>query len=1276
VTPVETAEDGSFDSVSVLSGIIYKIRIELLSEIECSQRSVMDVGLDTCGGCNLIRKDALPPGSTIYPLLNPPNVHAAQGKQLEILGVASLVVMAGEGIFQESVQFLVVPNLVVPALLGTPWINSHVLRIEPRTKEIVLQTISGDPVTISLVESSGNSVVRIAQAVTVPSFSETFVAVRTNRSGLSMIRPAYRCSHDYAHAKNGIIELPPVGETFYCLVSNFSDTPLTLRKNQVVGIAEGQTLTFCTPSTSKEDEGRPEWENTLKQKLNHLPGEEASKSFEILRPFADIWDGHLGKIEAVQHHILTEGPPVASQPYRVGPTARESISKEVDRMLSMDVIEPCSGPWASPIVLIPKPDGSIRFCVDYRRLNKVTRKDSYALPRMDDCIDSLGTAQFFSTLDANAGYWQISVAPEDRDKTAFTSHRGLYRFKRLPFGLVSAPATFQRAIDVILSSVRFQCAITYLDDIIIYSSSFEQHLRDLGKVLKLLRDSGITLKLSKCSFFVPEVQYLGFVVGRDGLKVDGTKLEAIQKALPPRSKTHIRRFLGMTGVYRRFIAEYAKMASPLTRYLKNEQEEEFQIDEAALKAHESLKEAITTAPVLSLPRPGANMVLEADASNAQLGVQLLQEEDENKFRPVGFWSRQCTKAECNYSATEKEALAVVWGIRICRPYLEGTHFVVRSDHQALRWLFSLAVSDANPRLVRWRLALSSYDFEVQYKPGSKQKVADALSRLPTDGMTVVEAEEGEEYIPTLTVDIHQPPSPSTPRLLPMVKVSEPMTAVTTEEVLRAQEDDSWCTDLKTRLRTSPESLREFFLSEDEMLCYSPLREGLEPRIVVPISLRERLMTLYHFPAISGHVGTQRLIQTIYRAWYWPSLSRDVTEFIKRCPSCAAQRLKRGPQRTHKLTIFPPEGPLEFVAMDVLGPLPETKRGNRFCVVMCDRFTKISIAVPTPNQTAETCAQVFVDRWICYYGVPLIILSDNGSNFASKFFSVLTHILGIKHVFTSPYRPSTNGQTERWNATLVDTITHYLFAEKDWDELVGVATASYNHSVHSSTGFAPFEIALNRVPRGVLAPTSNTDSCVRMPLNKQTYRHNLLARAAKLAEAAKEKNLLQLERYKNVYDHKVKNRHKDLQLGDSVLIRTYMLEPSRSPKFVFPVAGPYVVIRIDGPHVTVRTREGPQKHHLDRVIRAPISDLPPGLELIPNANASSLRPIQRITAENLSSDEYVIDRLISHAQDDDGAWLVRVRWAGFDSSDDTWEPAVNLPPKLIRKYEKQKKVHLL
>jgi transposase InsO family protein len=1257
----------------VLSGNIYKVRLGLSSNANCLQKLILDIGLDTCGGCNLIRNDLLPPASTVHPLSNPPKIQAAQGKSLDIIGVASLILEVGDMSLKDPVHFLVVTDLVVPALLGTPWINEHVERIEPRTKEVVLDVGDSQEVCIPIVDTSQNSVVRVAHAVTIPAFSETYVTACTNRSGLSLIRPTYRGAHDYVHAKNGVLELPLAGKQFECLVANFSNRPLTLRKNQVIGVSEGHTIVLCTPARQDPDQG--EWEGVLRAKLNHLSREEADKTFETLRPFASMWDGHLGKIEAVQHHIVTDGPPVASQPYRAGPTARQAIDTEIDRMIAMDVIEPCSGPWASPIVLIPKPDGSIRFCVDYRRLNSVTRKDSYALPRMDDCIDSLGDAKYFSTLDANAGYWQISVTAEDQEKTAFTSHRGLYKFKRLPFGLVTAPATFQRAVDVILSTVRFQCALTYLDDIIVYSSSFDQHLGDLENVLKLLQDAGITLKLSKCSFCAEEVQYLGFIVGRRGLRVDDSKLEAVRKSLPPRSKTQMRRFLGLTGVYRRFIDKYAKVAAPLTRYLKAELGDEFSLDDEALRAHEMLKALITSAPILALPRPGAKMVLETDASNEQLGVQLLQEEEDRSLRPIGFWSRQCTKAECNYSATEKEALAVVWGIRICRPYLENTHFVVRSDHQALRWLFSIAVSDANPRLVRWRLALSAYDFEVQYKPGASQKVADALSRLSTDCLARPEFESQEEDIPTLAIDVDLLDPPSTPRPEPMVHVPEPLESVTLEEVREAQRKDKWCSELRMRVLSGMESVKSFFVDEEDLLCFAPFKDGLQPRIVTPESLRERLLTLYHFPAISGHVGIQKLSHTISRAWYWPSVTRDVTEFLKRCPSCAARRLRRGPQRSTKLNIFPPEGPLEFVAMDVLGPLPLSKKGNRFCLVICDRFTKLSIAVPVPDQTASTCAQAFVDRWICYYGVPLVLLTDNGSNFASKFFSVLTHILGMKHVFTSPYRPSTNGQTERWNTTLMDTIAHYLTGKKEWDELVGLAATSYNKSVHASTGYTPFELGLTRIPHGTLAPTRSPNNWIKTS-TKQSYRHHLLARAATLAEAAKEKNILQLERYKRIYDHKVKTRHKDLQLGDSVLIRTYMMEPSRSPKLVFPVAGPYPVVGIDGTHVVVRTRDGPQKHHLDRVIKAPMSDLPPGVEIIPHTPTASIRGTQKQKASDLSSNEYVINRLISHAQAEDGSWLIRVRWAGFESSEDTWEPIGNLPIELVQRYEKRKKVKLI
>jgi Reverse transcriptase (RNA-dependent DNA polymerase)/RNase H-like domain found in reverse transcriptase len=316
----------------------------------------------------------------------------------------------------------------------------------------------------------------------------------------------------------------------------------------------------------------------------------------------------------------------------------------------MDVIEAATSPWSSPIVLIPKPDGSIRFCIDYRKLNAATEKDSSALPRIDDCLNSLGGARYFTTLDSNCGYWKIGVAPADRDKTTFTSHRGLYRFNRMPFELDSAPETFQRTIDVVLSTVRFQCALTYLDDIVIYSATFEQHLIYLTRVLKL-EDAGISLKLSKCSFAAYQVQYLGYKVGRAGLEVDDSKIEAVIRNVPPTNKTGLRRFIGITGYYRRFIKIYSIVAAPFNKYRKGYREETFNLDAEALQAHKALKKAISTAPVLALPNKTGRYVIEADASEAQLGAQLFQEQADKSYLPVGYWSRQCTSAEQNYSST-------------------------------------------------------------------------------------------------------------------------------------------------------------------------------------------------------------------------------------------------------------------------------------------------------------------------------------------------------------------------------------------------------------------------------------------------------------------------------------------------------------------------------------------------------------------------------------------------------------------------------------------------
>jgi transposase InsO family protein len=1170
-------------------------------------------------------------------------------------------------------DFLVVDKLIVPAVLGTPWIDQQVISIFPKKKTILVHLGENmAPVEVPLKARTlfSTSVVRAAKSGAIPAFSETWISVRTNRHGLSVIQPK-RNRDSLLQAKNALTEVPENGQPFRILVANFSEFPMSIRKGQVVGLAEAAHSfpTLAIESVLQKNE-ESDWTDRVKGGLNHLTEDEQTRVLDTLHPHSSMWDGRLGEIPTVEHHIITEGPPIASQPYRAGPASREIIDKEIKRMLDMKVIEPSSGPWSAPIVLIPKPDGSIRFCVDYRKLNEATVNDSYALPRIDDCLDSLGSARYFTTVDANSGYWQINVAKEDREKTAFTSHRGLFQFLRMAFGLKTAPATFQRAIDVILSTVRFQCALTYLDDIVIYSPTFEQHLVDLNTVLTLLREAGVSLKISKCVFAAEQVQYLGLKVGAAGVEVDRSKTAAVEEARAPRTRTALRRFLGMTGYYRKFIDQYAKKAAPLTKYLKEDTAEPFDLGVEALEAHQNLKTAIVTAPVLALPKSKGMFVLETDASASQLGVQLLQEQDDSTWRPIGFWSRQCNSAESNYSPTEREALAIVWGIKVCRPYLERTKFKVRSDHQALRWLFSTSTSDGNPRVLRWKLALSAYDFSVEYKPGATNRVADELSRMETGGMSpIMESDGDEEMIPCLVVnaeagDLLSPPS--TPLESPLLNVPEPLEAISRTELARAQQDDTWCRDLIRLVeKEEPTQPPGVVLDDNGLLCCPPVKSELPYRWVAPSSLRERICTLHHFSKAVGHPGGTRMAENVARMWYWPKLAKDCHAMVRRCPSCAALRLKRGPKRTYPLTVFPPDRPLEFIAVDVLGPLPKTSRGNQYVLCICDRFSKMSIAVAMPDQTASTVARELVDRWIAPFGIPITILSDNGPCFASKFFQVLNNVLGVKHVFTSAYRPTTNGQVERWNATLVDMLTH-LTREKDWDRSLGIACVAYNSSVHSTTGYAPIELSTTREP----APSVWSRQPSLLPRSKPEkfqHRQALLARAAKLCSAARETSALRLQRYKSLYDYHVRRRHSDLQVGDSVFVRTHMLEPGRSPKLSAPVAGPYPVIRIDGPNVDIRTREGKVRLHLDRVMRCP-TDLPSGVEWAPQKDV----PKTTRRRDKDPDDEYVIDYLVAHAPTDEGqSWLIRVRWSGFSRSDDTWEPVDGLPDRLVTRYERRK-----
>jgi len=485
--------------------------------------------------------------------------------------------------------------------------------------------------------------------------------------------------------------------------------------------------------------------------------------------------------------------------------------------------------------MVPKPDGSVRFCIDYRKLNLMTVKDAYPIPRMDECIDSLGDARVFSTLDCNAGYWQIPVAEEDKHLTAFTCHSGAWQCVRLPFGLCNAPATFQRATDMILAGVKWQICLVYLAEFIFFSRSPEEHLQHLDAVLTRPGKAGLTLKAAKCHFFQEEVENLGHVIRPGRLHVLEKTFRAVRGLRCPETQPRIMSFLGMCDVYRRFAADFAKIAKPLTALTSTKLAKRFPFTgEEETKAFEKPRGRLLDAPILAFPRRDGHCIVDVDARYEKIGSCLQKEQPDGEYHPIGFYSRALLPVEKNYSATQTEALGVVWAMIYLRPYFEGAEVLVRCDHRAL--LSVLTNMSPNARINLWRLRLWEYTYEIRKKPGQDHKVADALSRLPTEG---VDSSPVEEDIPFLAIEIQ-----AREALAASSTAEAPIGALTAQEILLGQAEDAFCTERLKELDVisppDPKWSRKTFLAQERhgLRCRHSVC-GRETHVVIPDALRQR-----------------------------------------------------------------------------------------------------------------------------------------------------------------------------------------------------------------------------------------------------------------------------------------------------------------------------------------------------------------------------------------------------------------------------------------------------
>ena len=404
---------------------------------------------------------------------------------------------------------------------------------------------------------------------------------------------------------------------------------------------------------------------------------------------------------------------------------------------SMGIIEPAASPWASNVVLVKKKDGSPRFCVDYRRLNSITYKDSYLLPLIDNCLNALSGSSWYSTLDLRSGYYNIPIAESNRDKSAFITRQGCFRFTVMPFGLTCAPSVFQRLMDVVLCGLSYQACLVYLDDIIVFGKTFDEQLTRLGEVFSRLKAANLKLKPSKCFLCQRSVEFLGHIVSEEGLAMQPSKVKAISEWTACQDVSEVRAFMGLSGYYRRFIKDFSAIATPL--YNLTRKESEFRWTTECQEAFDELKRRLVEEPILALPSDSGTYVLDTDASDFGLGAVLSQRQDDQE-KVIAYASRTLGKPEQKYETTWKELLAIVTGLKQFRQYLLGRHFVIRTDHAALTWLRRTA--EPMPQLARWLTFIEQFDYEIEHRPGTKHGNADGLSRRVTQGVRAMRKAKG------------------------------------------------------------------------------------------------------------------------------------------------------------------------------------------------------------------------------------------------------------------------------------------------------------------------------------------------------------------------------------------------------------------------------------------------------------------------------------------------------------------------------------------------------
>lgn len=1154
-------------------------------------------------------------------------VHTANSGFISLLGMVRLYVQIND--ITTEVTAYVTRDLVCPMILGRDWIQKHYVTIDFAANRISLYDgITSVPLLPSVciepfVFSSSDSII-------IPPFHEKLVSgyapVQTLDNALFTPNSALQHSrlilipHSILHIRDhhGVISImnntrhpkvipphTPLGtissrsaesdlNNVHQLSSDSSSFPPVLSTSFSCAhchvphsstVALYEHLRLCCNKTSSCSS------DIIHESVGHLVDSNQRMSvYLLLHQYHSLFDNDCTQgIACPPQRAIHTGShaPLADHPRRTSFHNRQIIADEVQRLLHDNIISPSNSPWASPVVIVKKSDGSPRFCVDYRRLNSITRKDVYPIPRIDDLLDRLHGSCIFSKLDLRSGYFQVPLAPCERPKTAFLTPDGLWQFNRLPQGLKNSPAVFQRLMNQTIGSLRWDVCLAYLDDLVVYSPSFDQHLLDVQRVCHVLHSANFKLNSDKCAFFRSEISFLGHKINAEGCSPTDDNTRSITQFPVPTSSKAAHSFLQMIGFYRKYIPRFAHISAPLNKFTRKGFP--FVWTDVEQSAFDQLKQSLTSPAILVLPDPTKPYVVRTDASRVGVGGVLLQEQlldstgpsAASILKPVAFASRSLKPAEKNYSAIELECLAVWWCINDkFHPYIEGQRLILETDHKPLLSLMKKPYRNA--RIERWMTDLQHYDMCIQHISGTTNVLADALSRYPVDTPDTVADDQSASSNLNGNVSINAVTTRSMTRrdqaaIFPAVSLSSSSSISTDASrsssshlvstpscplssnnsifldfdlINRHQNRDPSLSAIKSSQPLDP----SYMIDQHGVLHKQITRCNGQVRTLcyIPPTLVPTVLLTYHNSTFSGaHYGITRTFYKLRDRFYWPHMYQDIVRHISSCISCKKNKPSRKKPDGHLHSISPPQGVWERIAMDYVGPVPESKSGNKYFLVLTDLLSKFVVTKAVPDCTSLTAAKFLLYDVFLIYGVPLEIITDNGQHFSSSLYKSLLTLTGCCHVKTSPYNPRANGLCERHNATLVPNLVSLSNTSRsNWDEKLGPTTFNYNTTRHASTGFTPFELMFARFPRLIADLPSAPSISSHLP----QYHHTMSQFIEHIKLAARNNHLHHQRLAKSRYDqHRANPQY---SIGENVFIR------NRTPplnKFSSKFIGPYTVM---------------------------------------------------------------------------------------------------------------------